>query len=279
MMHRQWFVAALMGAQLAACRPAYEDEGFSAPIEHAGPSVSAATLGDSSSPSSTAPPQPSCQAATCFENSSLPGLPSNLIAIGPAIKATSHNLHPAISGVANAAKAAVFTSDSDTALEAVTQGDGATALEAIAYAGSGRTIGVRGVVSSADGVPGSFVNRGGGDLLEARNSPYGTPAFRVANDGRLYVRGEEVGKTGPKGDRGVEGERGKQGAKGDKGATGAAGAPGLSSTFCSTGGKDCFSQCSGGVVVAAVKGECYVTSDTGGCSWGGTDGYCCVCSP
>lgn len=180
---------------------------------------------------------------------------------------------------------ATFTSNHTTTSRAVvdaqTPSTSGKAILGSATATSGTTAGVEGRSASPSGAGGVFVNTGGGDLLQAGNAVGATPVFRVANNGNIFVNGTQIGLQGPKGDKGDTGPQGATGLKGDTGPQGPTGPAGYNLfAVCIQGAPSaCANACGGfGYVMASMGGQCQLVLPNGpGCSYGGTDGGCCIC--
>ena len=114
------------------------------------------------------------------------------------------------------------------------------------------------------------------------------PTGQIGSPGPTGPSGPQgpTGATGPPGPTGSPGPPGPYGPSGNVGPQGSAvgtsaicgllmGCPPSSpaTTLCS-------SVCGGSTkVIAGQCGSCTVTSNTGSCSWGNTNGLCCVCTP
>ncbi|MBJ6765967.1 collagen-like protein [Myxococcaceae bacterium JPH2] len=187
---------------------------------------------------------------------------------GPALSASTTGL---------SASAATFevnrTTNVQPAVSGTSNGTTGRGVSGVATATSGASYGVEGRTASIGGAGGLFVNEGGGDLLIAKNSDTGATNFRVDNQGRIFVNNIQVGLPGPQGETGADGDKGVPGDKGDPGPPG-------KNTFAVCAKHDsCIGLCTGtSTLVGATKGGCAVTSNTGGCTWGGDDGVCCVCA-
>ncbi|HRI72089.1 MAG TPA: hypothetical protein PK156_47980 [Polyangium sp.] len=118
-----------------------------------------------------------------------------------------------------------------------------------------------------------------GDYIQA-----GQGAFRVANNGDIFVRGEPIGQRGPQGSAGRQGPAGPagpQGPTGPQGPPGPAGPQGPAvhtSAACAAYSTGCAFICTQRVV-SQIRGTCVVTSDTGTCTNAAESGVCCVCAP
>jgi hypothetical protein len=74
--------------------------------------------------------------------------------------------------------------------------------------------------------------------------------------------------------------RGPEGPRGPAGPPGPPGPPGINTFAVCLRGVTCIGACTGGTrIVGQSQGPCSVTSQTGGCSYAGSDGVCCVCAP
>lgn len=219
-------------------------------------------------------PAPTCEPATCFENS-LFNAPTY---VAQAILAIGHNLRATIFGNGQGvARGAVIRATSDSAAEVVASGGATVGTHAVNFATSGsqasavvaRTDHVTGTTPSHDAV--RLTNTGGGDLLVGYSGNNANPVFRVANDGTIYINGQTKWHTGPTGPKGPKGNTGPAGPKGANGSD----APAGTYAVC-LGGSTCIGVCRGGIASAA-EGACYANATTGSCTYGGTDGVCCVC--
>lgn len=193
----------------------------------------------------------------------------------PALKVTNNG-----SGSAGVFVGA-HTTTTTPALTATSPTPAARGVFASANATSGNTTGVEGRSASPSGAGGVFVNTGGGDLIEAKNSVSGSPVFRVANDGNLWVNGTQIGLTGPKGNQGPQGCQGPQGVKGDPGGTGPQGPTGVNmfAVCVEAPTSACISACNGGMVTS-VASPCTIgipPNQSNGCVYNGSDGACCLC--
>jgi hypothetical protein len=74
--------------------------------------------------------------------------------------------------------------------------------------------------------------------------------------------------------------RGPEGPRGPAGPPGPPGPPGINTFAVCLRGVSCIGVCTGGArIVGQAQGPCSVTSQTGACSYAGSDGVCCVCGP
>jgi hypothetical protein len=123
--------------------------------------------------------------------------------------------------------------------------------------------GVYGATKNGAAAGAEFQNSGGGDLIRGGTNG----AFRVANNGDVFVRGQIIGREGPRGPQGVPGPPGPPG-------------PAVqTSAVCQSpefGNAGC--PCNGNTVTR-VGGACQVTSQTGSCSNNRSNGCCAVCAP
>jgi hypothetical protein len=175
---------------------------------------------------------------------------------------------------------ALTVTNSGPAVLGEASGSTGRGLTGVASSVSGVAYGVEGRSASPAGAGGNFVNTGGGDLLHGRNVDGGPVVFRVANDGKIFVNGMQVGLQGPQGDKGAPGT---PGLPGDPGAKGDPATSGSIATYCIVTPGNCFNKCQNGSVLlaeAVVSGNspCYVTSSAGPCSSGDSSSACCVCT-
>jgi hypothetical protein len=125
-------------------------------------------------------------------------------------------------------------------------------------------------------------NWGTGDHLIIDDG-HKVPAFRVGNNGDVFVRGRLVGQQGEKGDQGIPGIPGIPGTPGQNGTNGSAGPagpPGVNTVaacqdMTGVGNPTC--PCTNRTVTR-LAGACTVTSNTGTCS-ALQNGCCAVCAP
>lgn len=114
--------------------------------------------------------------------------------------------------------------------------------------------------------------------------PRDQPVFEVKHDGRVFVKGREIGL---KGDRGEKGSRGDRGERGLTGPAGPAGSVVRSSVAVCGYTVQC--GCTSSTTVVAVTaaplgGACSAVADNGKCDHNDTvaqkgPGMCCVCVP
>lgn len=131
----------------------------------------------------------------------------------PTLRVVNTTGHALVAGVGKDNMSAVSveqlnSTSGQTALRSESTGANGHAVHAVNTTTSSNSTGasVHGGFTSA-----RFINAGGGDIIVGKNSTTGATVFRVANDGRMYSNGVELGREG---DPGLPGSNGSNGSPG-----------------------------------------------------------------